>query len=47
LQALLLELYRRYLSMVRNHVEVDFDLGFLAASACEPVVYAESASSAK
>ena len=30
LQALLLELYRRYLPMVRNHVEVDFDLGFLA-----------------
>jgi len=30
LQALLVELYRRYLPMVRNHVEVDFDLGFLA-----------------
>jgi hypothetical protein len=30
LQALLLELHRRYLPMVANHVEVDFDPGFLA-----------------
>lgn len=30
LQALLVELHGRYLPMVRNHVDVDFDPGFLA-----------------
>jgi hypothetical protein len=30
LQALLAELHRRYLPVVRNHVDVDFDPGFLA-----------------
>lgn len=30
LQALLVELHRRYLPMVRNHIEVDFDQGFPA-----------------
>ncbi|MCP9881422.1 hypothetical protein KBY65_02865 [Cyanobium sp. Alchichica 3B3-8F6] len=30
LQALLIQLHRRYLPMVRNHAEVDFDPVFLA-----------------